>query len=263
MTDGIKKILEQVSKKEIGIELAYEKIKSSMLIDVADLVKFDQFRETRTGIPEVIYAQNKPADICISIIENVMKSKELLLFTRLKQSHKEAFKDYFRVHRNLICDMDNLGNSAIVHTKNFIFPDIKGAMVGIITAGTSDIPVAKEAEVVLKVMGLEYESFYDVGIAGLHRLLDPLQTLLRKKSDVIIAIAGMEGALPSVIAGLVDIPVISVPVSVGYGVKPAGEVALLSMLSSCSPGIGVVNIDAGFNAGAMAGLIALRSIKDK
>jgi NCAIR mutase (PurE)-related protein len=258
MTDEIKKTLEGVARKEISIEEAYDKIKGSMLIDIDGIVKFDHYRESRTGIPEVIYAENKTAETCIGIIEKVLAKKSVLLFTRLNEEHKKHFRSYFKSNKHLVCEMENLGNTAIIFREGFSFSEIKDAKVGIITAGTSDIPVAKEAEAVLKVMGIKYDSYYDIGVAGLHRLLDPLRKILDSKSDVIIAIAGMEGALPSVIAGLVDIPVIAVPVSVGYGVKPAGEVALLSMLSSCSPGIGVVNIDAGFNAGALAGLISLR-----
>lgn len=258
MTEEIKKILQDVSSNKIDPEAAYKKIKKSMFINVDDIVKFDQFRDSRTGVPEVIYSESKTPETCISIAIKVLESKEIVLFTRLKKEHKQLFKETFSSSSKIKFELDDLGNSIILYNKEFKFKVISGTQVGIITAGTSDIPVAKEAEAVLKIMGISTKSYYDIGVAGLHRLIDPLNEMLSEKIDVLIVLAGMEGALPSVIAGLIDVPVIAVPVSVGYGIRPAGEVALLSMLNSCSPGIGVVNIDAGFNAGALAGLIALR-----
>lgn len=261
MTDEIKKLLQNVADKTIDPEQAYHHIKKSMLIDVDDIVKFDHFRDTRTGIPEVIYAEFKTPETCVEIAKKVLTKKDILLFTRMKEEHKKLFKNEFE-NSSYIFELDAKGNSVIIANQGYKFPEILGTKVGVITAGTSDIPVAKEAEAVLKIMGISTISNYDIGVAGLHRLIEPLKEMLNDSVDVLIVIAGMEGALPSVIAGLVDIPVIAVPVSVGYGVRPAGEVALLSMLSSCSPGIGVVNIDAGFSAGALAGLIALRCTKN-
>ena len=188
----------------------------------------------------------------------MIPKKKVVLFTRLKKEHKSAFLQFFKHYQDFKFEMSDLGNSAIVYTVDYTFPKITGTKVGLITAGTSDIPIAIEAEYVLKIMGIETTSAYDIGVAGLHRLITPLKTMLHNDIDVLIVFAGMEGALPSVIAGLVDIPLIAVPISVGYGIRPPGEVALMSMLSSCSPGMSIVNIDAGFNAGAMAGLIALR-----
>ena len=263
MTEEIKKILEDVANNKLDTVTAYNQIKKSMLINVQDVVKFDHYRESRTGVPEVVYAENKTVETCLAIIDKVLQKKKVVLFTRLTTEQKKIFREKFSNTPFILCDMDDLGNTAIFYKKDFSFPKITESKIGIITAGTSDIPVAKEAEAVLKVMGIETISYYDIGVAGLHRLMDPLENILKNNVDALITIAGMEGALPSVVAGLVDIPVIAVPVSVGYGVKPAGEVALLSMLSSCSPGIGVVNIDAGFNAGALAGLIALRCSKNR
>ncbi|MDQ5852259.1 MAG: nickel pincer cofactor biosynthesis protein LarB, partial [Chloroflexota bacterium] len=132
-------------------------------------------------------------------------------------------------------------------------------IVGIVSAGTSELPVAEEAAVVCREMGCSVHMVTDVGVAGLHRLFDPLKALLDLPVDVLIVAAGMDGALPSVVAGLVDVPVIGLPTSVGYGLGGNGEAALMSMLQTCAPGLAVVNIDNGVGAGAMAGLIALRA----
>ena len=258
MTDELKELLAKVAEKKIPLDEAYTQIKKLSLVDVDDVVQFDVFRDSRTGVPEVVYAEFKTPVHCLEIIQKVIPKKQVVLFTRLKKEHKEAFMQFFSEHKEFAFEMSNLGNSAIIFDKNYSFPKIIGTKVGLITAGTSDIPIAIEAEAVLKIMGIETLNAYDIGVAGLHRLIGPLKSMLTDGIDVLIIFAGMEGALPSVIAGLVDIPIIAVPISVGYGVRPPGEVALMSMLSSCSPGMSVVNIDAGFNAGAMAGLIALR-----
>ncbi len=258
MTDELKDLLSDVSEKKISIDDAYTKIKKMSLVDVDDIVQFDVFRDARTGVPEVVYAEFKTPEHCIEIIQKVVPKKRIVLFTRLKKTHKDAFNDFFNKEKDFNIEMSNLGNSAIVYSSDYSIPKIENTKVGLITAGTSDIPIAIEAEYVLKIMGIETLNAYDIGVAGLHRLITPLKTMLSDGIDVLIVFAGMEGALPSVIAGLVDVPIIAVPISVGYGIKPPGEVALLSMLSSCSPGMSIVNVDGGFNAGAMAGLIALR-----
>ena len=258
MTDELKEILRKVADKNIGLEEAYSKIQKLSLVDIDDIVKFDVFRDSRTGVPEVVYAEFKTPEHCKEIIEKVVPKKHVVLFTRLKKEHKEFFNKYFKEHSEFKVESYNLGIYAIVFDKNYSYPTIQGSKVGLITAGTSDIPIAIEAEAVLKIMGIETVNAYDIGVAGLHRLIGPLKQMLSDGVDVLKDFAGMEGALPSVVAGLVDIPIIAVPISVGYGVRPPGEVALMSMLSSCSPGMSVVNIDGGFNAGAMAGLIALR-----
>jgi hypothetical protein len=258
MTDELKELLNEVSEKKISIEDAYHQIKKLSLVNVDDIVQFDVFRDARTGIPEVVYSEYKTPEHCVEIIQKVVPKKKVVLFTRLKNDHKIALTNFLASNQEFLYEMPKLGNSAIIYDSNYTFPKISGTKVGLITAGTSDIPIAVEAESVLKIMGIETVSAYDIGVAGLHRLINPLKKMLEDNIDVLIVLAGMEGALPSVIAGLVNIPVIAVPISVGYGIRPPGEVALLSMLSSCSPGMSVVNVDAGFNAGAMAGLIALR-----
>jgi len=137
-------------------------------------------------------------------------------------------------------------------------PRRSGGRVGILTAGTSDIPVAEEAKVIAREMGCETRSFYDVGVAGIHRLFEPVRDLLKWEADVILVVAGREGALPTVVAGIVDVPVIGVPTSRSYGFGEKGLAALAAMLQSCSLGMAVVNIDGGVGAGAMAALVANR-----
>jgi pyridinium-3,5-biscarboxylic acid mononucleotide synthase len=138
-------------------------------------------------------------------------------------------------------------------------PSLTGGRLAILTAGTSDIPVAEEAGAVAREMGCAVETFYDVGVAGIHRLAVPLEAMKSFSPDCLIVVAGMEGALPSVVAGLVDVPVVGLPTSTGYGLGGDGTAAILGMLQTCSPGLAVVNVDNGVGAGAMAGLIANRA----
>ena len=151
----------------------------------------------------------------------------------------------------------NLARTIIVEKPDHsIVPS--GGVIAILSAGTGDLPVAEEAKVTAEVMGCKVLTFYDVGVAGIHRLVEPLKAILEQEVSAVVVVAGMEGALPSVVRGLLPIPVIGVPTSVGYGYGAKGEAALMSMLQSCSPGLTVVNIDNGFGAGATAALIANR-----
>jgi hypothetical protein len=154
-------------------------------------------------------------------------------------------------------DYDASAGTLAVRTAEYRLPEERGC-VGLLTAGTSDIPIAEEAALVVKYMGCRLEKAYDVGVAGVHRLLEPLTRIIEAKADALIVAAGMEGALPSVVAGLVDIPVIGLPTSTGYGMGGDGTGALYSILQSCSPGLVAVNIDNGIGAGAAAALIARR-----
>ncbi|MHA2366329.1 MAG: nickel pincer cofactor biosynthesis protein LarB [Candidatus Hodarchaeales archaeon] len=261
MTDDLSSILNAVASKELSPEDAIERIKRHMSININDLVQFDQYREKRSGIPEVVYAEKKSPELCVEIAKKVISKNKVVLFTRLTQEQIKAFNNEFLESTKFKLELDEQSKLAIISDK--FYKTLEGGSngkVGIITAGTSDIPVAKEAQAVLKLMNVRTLTAFDIGVAGLHRLINPLQDMMKEDIDVLIVIAGMEGALPSVVAGLVDIPVIGVPTSIGYGIRAgSGEVALFSMLNSCSPGLAVVNIDAGFSAGAIAGLIAKRS----
>lgn len=198
-------------------------------------IRWDESRESRTGIPEVIFGPGKSIEQLLRLFS---EGEGMRLATRLSPEQQEALR--------AIVTVDPVSRTALRSPSGM--RDLPP--VGILTAGTGDIPVATEARVTLEAMGYPARTFFDVGVAGLHRLQAILPEL--KSCPVLIACAGMEGALPSVVAGLVDAPLIAVPTSVGAGVSEGGRVALMAMLASCSPGIAVVNIDNGFGAACMA-----------
>lgn len=206
--------------------------------------KLDTDRARRRGFPEVVYAPGKTDEQILKISRGLILHSEPLLITRIKEQSYLYLKNAFpNLKYNPQANIAYIGKS---------FPKKRG-LVLVVSAGTSDIPVAEEAAVVLEVMGNKVERLYDVGVAGIHRLIDKKKLLFKAK--VIVVAAGMEGALASVVSGMVKCPVVAVPTSVGYGASFKGLSALLTMLNSCSPGIAVVNIDNGFGAGYFASLI--------
>ncbi|WP_457549208.1 nickel pincer cofactor biosynthesis protein LarB [Archaeoglobus sp.] len=227
-----------------------------MIKKVDDFARLDVFREFRSGKPEAIFAQNKTPEQLVKIVEAFLGCKDSVLITRLNDEQIKALKSNFKdVHVNEIGKVAVVGKRAKELNEGGI--ECVGK-IAIFTAGTSDIPVAEEAYTTARFLGLEVLKFYDVGIACLYRLLEPLKKVKEEDVDVIIAIAGMEGALPSVLAGLVDVPIIAVPTSIGYGVNLDGLTPLFSMLLSCPSGVAVVNIDNGFGASVFAYLIVKR-----
>ena len=225
-----------------------------MIKKVDDFARLDVFREFRSGKPEAIFAQNKTPEQLVKIVKAYLECTDSVLITRLNYEQIRALKSNFKdVHVN------ELGKIAVVGRKAEELNEGKTENIGkiaIFTAGTSDIPVAEEAYTTARFLGLEVLKFYDVGIACIYRLVEPLRKVKEEDVDSIIAIAGMEGALPSVLAGLVDVPIIAVPTSIGYGVNLGGITTLFSMLLSCPSGVAVVNIDNGFGAGVFAYLIS-------
>jgi NCAIR mutase (PurE)-related protein len=217
-----------------------------------DEAHLDVGRERRRGIPEVILAENKTDAQVLSIARAFVRRNGRALISRMRPALFERVRDEFAGCEMLLREA---ACAAAIYQPGSV-PQPTGGRVGLISAGTSDIPVAEEARLVAEAMGCQVEVIYDVGVAGLHRLLGPLQSLLTDGVDVIIVAAGMDGALPSVVSGLVDVPVIGLPTSVGYGLGGKGIGALLSMLQTCAPGLTVVNIDNGVGAGATAALIA-------
>lgn len=206
----------------------------------------DVDRQKRRGFPEVVFCQNKSKDEIVRIARILIKQKETpLLLTRLDPSFFPYLKKKIKALK-----FNRRARLAYIKVKSKENP--KGDVV-IVTAGTSDIPVAEEAAVTCELFGSSVKRIYDVGVAGVHRVLDKKSALL--KASVIIVVAGMEGALASLVSGLVRCPVVAVPTSCGYGSSFEGLAALLTMLNSCSPGIAVVNIDNGFGAGYFAGLV--------
>jgi pyridinium-3,5-biscarboxylic acid mononucleotide synthase len=213
-------------------------------------------RTHRKGVPEVIMAHSKSVAQCQAIIASFLEHIGRAILSRVSQELEVALTQQYGIE---YLEWYPVSRIAILRRQGFVVRPT-GGRVGILTAGTSDQPVAEEAAIICQEMGCSVFPAYDVGVAGLHRLFDPLKQLLEeRKVDVIVVAAGMDGALPSVVSGLVDVPVIGLPTSVGYGMGGQGQAALLAMLQTCSPGLAVVNIDNGVGAGAMAALIANRT----
>ena len=210
-------------------------------------------RETRKGIPEIVLAEVKTDEQVLSIVRAFVTTNGRAVVTRLRAGTLALLQAEFSGH----VDARPVARAAAIHAPDYIRPQT-GGHVGILTAGTSDIPVAEEARLVAEEMGCQTATLYDVGVAGLHRLLSPLRELLASDVAVLVVCAGMDGALPSVVSGLSPVPVIGVPTSIGYGAGGKGRAALLAMLQTCAPGLTVVNIDNGVGAGATAALIANR-----
>jgi NCAIR mutase (PurE)-related protein len=240
----LEEILEKVSRKEISPQDAFHRLKDYPYQDLG-FAKIDHHREVRRGFPEIIYGQGKTEGQILKIAQEITKRGNNLLITRVEPGVYARLKKKFPR-----CSYNPQGKIACLKRKK---PAPGKGKIVIITAGTSDIPVAEEAFVTCEMLGNDVERIYDVGVAGLHRLFGEMEKI--KKARLIIAVAGMEGALPSVVAGLVKVPIIAVPTSIGYGASLQGISALLAMLNSCPGGVAVVNIDNGFGAGYLASLI--------
>ncbi len=238
----IEKLLEEVKKGNKSIKEALTILENLPFVDLG-FAKIDTHRELRMGAPEAIYCMNKTTNQIIQIVER-MKPDSNIIATRVpKESLDEIKKAFPEAEIYPEAKLFFIGK----------FPKKTVGKVIIVTAGTSDIPVAKESKITARSMGVEVETFFDVGISGIHRILSIRKKL--KEADIVIVIAGMEGALPSVVAGLIDTPIIAVPTSVGYGASFNGIAPLLTMLNSCAPGISVVNIDNGYSAGFFAAAV--------
>ena len=241
--EKIRTLLEKVKSGEIDVNGALQSLRTLPFEDLG-FSKIDHHRQLRTGFPEVIYCEGKTETQIAKISERILEAGHPLLATRASPSMYEAVKALHPDAR-----YNELGRTISIKQS-----EIEGKSgILVISAGTSDLPVAEEAAETAYMMGNTPERLYDVGVAGLHRLIGNLEKL--QNARVIIVVAGMEGALPSVVGGLVDCPVIAVPTSVGYGASFGGLAALLGMLNSCASGVTVVNIDNGFGAGYSASLI--------
>jgi NCAIR mutase (PurE)-related protein len=244
MKSLLEEVLDKVQKGMLSPKKALDILKDYPYQDLI-FAKIDHHRELRKGYPEIIYGLGKTEEQIIKIAQEIIKKGSNLLITKLEE---ETFK-------NLKKKIPGAQFNPLAHIVYLIQkkPSPGKGKIMIITAGTSDIPVAEEAAVTCEILGNEIDKVYDVGVAGLHRFFGEYEKI--KQARVIITIAGMEGALPSVVAGVVNIPIIAVPTSVGYGASMKGLAALLAMLNSCPGGVGVVNIDNGFGAGYLASLI--------
>ncbi len=255
-----REILKMLLNGKISLEDAENELKANRVEIIDEFVRLDFQRATRTGIPEMVFAEGKiPRDIAL-IAMNLAEKNNFAIITRVLKEQLPLIKD------NLSEDFKFVYNERAriitLSKKEYKFQKT-GGLVGIITAGTSDIPVAEEARIITEVMGCSVIKAYDVGVAGLHRIFPPLSEMQKENVDCIIVVAGMEGTLAGIVASLVDIPVIGVPRSIGYGFGERGISALSSMLNSCSPGLAVVNIDNGFGAGVIASMIANRVANER
>lgn len=241
--EKLKQLLEKVKSGIISTDEAISRLKDLPYEDLG-FAKIDHHRQLRQGFPEVIFCEGKTPTQVATIIEKLQNQENNILATR-------ASIDIYNHVKNKFPQAEWHPRSRIIIIRNGTQKRVGSILV--LSAGTSDIPVAEEAILTAEVMGSKVNSLFDVGVAGLHRLLDNLPLL--QEAKVIVVVAGMEGALPSVVGGLVDKPVIAVPTSIGYGTSFSGISALLTMLNSCSSGISVVNIDNGFGAGYAASLI--------
>lgn len=247
----MKEILQKLEDGKISLEEAEKKLKSLQIREIEDFAKLDTHRDVRTGIPEVIFAEGKENGDLIKIITGVIGQGRVMV-TKLSQDKYDTIKDQLNLPNGFKEEYHHRARVLLISDHEIE----KKVKVGIITAGTSDIPVAEEAKLTVEEMGCEALTVYDVGVAGIHRLFSHIYEMIEEDVKALVVVAGMEGALPSVVAGLVDLPVIGVPTSIGYGVGKGGFTALYAMLQSCAPGIAVVNIDNGFGAGVFAAKIA-------
>ena len=240
---AIEEILKKVSKRKFSPQRAFQKLRH-LSYESLTFANLDHHRPLRKNLPEAVFASGKTIEQLKAIISALIRSHAPILITRLEQAQYKKLKRWFpRLSYSSQAQLAYCNGKKVS----------REGSVAIVTAGTSDIPIAEEARITLETIGRNVRCFYDLGIAGLHRLLDHLPEI--EKADAIICIAGMEGALPSVLAGLVSKPVIAVPTSVGYGSSFKGVAPLLTMLNSCAQGVAVVNIDSGFSAACFAHLI--------
>lgn len=243
--ETLNQLLQAVAAGKTSVEEASHQLMHFPLEDI-DYAHIDHHRSLRKGFPEVIFGQGKTSEQILGIMERMATQENVILVTRVAVEKADTVLKRFP---DAVYHEDA---QMIVWEKHEVPVQGKGLIL-VMSAGTSDIPVAKEALLTARAMGNEVESVYDVGVAGLHRLFDHKALIDRAK--VLIVVAGMEGALPSVVAGMVSRPVLAVPTSVGYGVSLGGITALFAMLNCCSSNVAVVNIDNGFGAGYMASMI--------
>lgn len=242
---NLKALINKIKTGEIDVASALKKLKTLPYEDIG-FAKVDNHRSLRQGVPEIIFGGGKTKEQIVHIMDVLVKGGNDAIVTR---TNKDIFKHVRKKYKKATYNE----HARMIVVKRSKRDKRNKGLILIICAGTSDIPVAEEAAVVAEIMGNKVKRLYDVGVAGVHRLLSNIDLIM--SATVLIVVAGMEGALPSVVGGLVDKPVIAVPTSVGYGANFGGISALLGMLNSCALGVAVVNIDNGFGAGCVANLI--------
>ncbi len=242
MDDPLLAILRSLRRGELDVEEAWRRVRELKAVNLG-FAEVDLLREARKGFPEVVFCLHKQDEEILAIARAIASRSRVALLTRARPSTAGLIRGTFPEARYF----ERSGAIRIGQ------PPAGTGLVTVISAGTSDIPVAEEAAVTAETMGARVRTFWDIGVAGLHRLISKLEDL--QDSRVIVAVAGMDGALPTVTAGVVSCPVIAVPTSVGYGTGAGGYAALLTMLNSCAPGVAAVNVDNGFGAGYVAALV--------
>jgi len=247
--ERLRRLLDDVKGGRMTVEDALDQLRTLPYEDIG-FAKLDLHRSIRTGFPEVVFCENKTCEQAVEIVKRLAERNDKVLATRVREE----------VARRLLAEVEGCTHHEVARIvvvdrsrKGDLEPGADGKYVMVVCAGTADIPVAEEAAVTAETLGSRVERAYDVGVAGIHRLLDQKERLAH--ANVLIVVAGMEGALASVVGGLVSRPVIAVPTSVGYGASFGGLAALLAMLNSCASGVVVTNIDNGFGAGYFAHLV--------
>lgn len=250
--DTLAQLLTAVSTGEVSPELALQKLKYLTYEPVGDFAKIDHHRTLRTGFPEVIWGPGKTPEQIIEIFQTMEAQADCVMATRIEP-------EVYAQLQQALPHLQYFDKARLCSTTPLPALSQHPGQIGVLSAGTADQAVAEEAAVVASLWGFSVTRFWDIGVAGIHRLLSCREAITA--ADVLIVVAGMEGALASVVAGLVDCPVIAVPTSIGYGASFNGLAPLLTMLNSCAPGIGVVNIDNGFGAAMLAGQILRAAVK--
>jgi NCAIR mutase (PurE)-related protein len=250
----VKTILQKLRDGKLTVEEAEKLLQLNAMAETG-AAALDLQREARVGIPEIVYGEGKTPAQVVDIASVFLTRQDQVIVTRASQETIDAVEEAFGGNFDLTIVR---AAGIIVARRTGTQPLSTGRRIGVLTAGTTDIRVAEEARTIAEAMGCQVITVYDVGIAGFHRHIEPLRRMLQASVDAIVVVAGMEGALPSVVASLANVPIVGVPTSTGYGFGGKGVGALTTMLQSCSPGLAVVNIDNGVGAGAYAALIARR-----
>lgn len=256
----MREVLEKLARGEISVAEAERRLRILAVQEIGNIAKLDLGREIRRGLPEIVLAEGKtPEDVRDIALASVAQTGRVII-SRAAGDHYQAVKQ--AITSGLSLESDSTRRTMVVRQSGYRV-EPTGGRIGVLTAGTADIPVAEEARIVAREMGCEVTAAYDVGVAGIHRVFGPLQQMIESDIDVLLVVAGREGALATVVAGLVDIPVIGVPTSQSWGLGEKGLSALTAMLQACPLGLTVVNIDGGIAAGAAAALIANRMAKTR
>jgi len=254
---ALRELLRKVADGSLSVEEAEQQLKILAIEEIAGVLRLDVGREVRKSVPEIILSEYKSAEQLELAIRGLLEARGRAIASRLREDQLEVVRKFEGDHDVLLSASRRV---AVIRRRGYRVLK-HGGRVGIVTAGTADLPIADEVKFLVEELGCDAVTIHDVGVAGLHRTLEAAKRLLEADVDVVVAIAGMEGALPSVLASVLDVPVIGLPTSLGYGLGGRGVAALLSMLQSCSPGLVVVNIDNSVGAAVAAALIANRAAR--